>query len=45
MEKVIREDKEKESRLKSTFLPSKSVAAVSAAVNSYMSQSISQNKK
>ena len=45
MKKVIQEDKMKEARLKSTFLPSKRVAAVSAAVNSYMAQSIAQNKK
>jgi len=45
MKKVIEEDKEMEARLKSTFLPSKKVAAVSAAVNSYMIQSVKDNKK
>ncbi|MCK9151307.1 acetyl-CoA carboxylase biotin carboxylase subunit [Methanobacterium alcaliphilum] len=38
MERVVAEDKEKEARLRSTFLPNKKVAAVSAAVGSYMSQ-------
>jgi len=45
MVKVIEEDKEMEDRLKSTFLPSKKVAAVSAAVSSYMTHSIAQNNK
>jgi pyruvate carboxylase subunit A len=45
MEKVIKADKEREARLKSTFLPSQRVAAVSAAVNSYMTHSITQNQK
>lgn len=45
MMKVIEEDKEMEDRLKSTFLPSKKVAAVSAAVSSYMAHSIAQNNK
>jgi pyruvate carboxylase subunit A len=45
MEKVIREDKEKEARLKSTFLPSKRVAAVSAAVSSHISSSMANKKK
>ena len=40
IEKVIQKDKEMESRLKSTFLPSRKVAAVSAAVSSYMAESI-----
>ncbi len=44
MLKVVEEDKEMEARLKSTFLPSKKVAAVSAAVSNYMSQSIAKNK-
>jgi pyruvate carboxylase subunit A len=44
MLKVIEEDKEMETRLKSTFLPSKKVAAVSAAVSNYMNQSIAKNK-
>jgi pyruvate carboxylase subunit A len=44
MLKVIEEDKEMETRLKSTFLPSKKVAAVSAAVSIYMNQSIKKNK-
>ncbi len=40
IEKVIQKDKEMEARLKSTFLPSRKVAAVSAAVSSYMAESI-----
>ncbi len=36
MQKVVKEDRIMEERLKSTFLPSKRVAAVSAAVSSYM---------
>ena len=40
IEKVIQKDKEMESRLKSTFLPSRKVAAVSAAVSSYMAESL-----
>ena len=40
IEKVIQKDKEMEARLKSTFLPSKKVAAVSAAVSSYMADSL-----
>lgn len=40
IEKVIEKDKEMEARLKSTFLPQKKVAAVSAAVSSYMSESM-----
>ncbi|MGC9517360.1 MAG: acetyl-CoA carboxylase biotin carboxylase subunit [Methanomicrobiales archaeon] len=42
MHKVIAEDKEMEIRLKSTFLPNKRVAAISAAVNNYVAHSISQ---
>jgi pyruvate carboxylase subunit A len=38
MEKVVVEDKEREARLKSTFLPNKKIAAISAAVGSYMNQ-------
>lgn len=45
MAKVIQQDKEKESRLKSTFLPSKKVAAVSAAVSNHMADSIARSKK
>lgn len=45
MEQIVQEDKERVSRLKSTFLPSKRVAAVSAAVSSHMNQAIAQNKK
>jgi pyruvate carboxylase subunit A len=40
IEKVIQKDKEMEARLKSTFLPSRKVAAVSAAVSSYMAESM-----
>lgn len=45
VEKVVQADKEMEDRLKSTFLPSKKVAAVSAAVSSYMANSINSNTK
>jgi pyruvate carboxylase subunit A len=44
IEKVIQKDKEMEARLKSTFLPSRKVAAVSAAVSSYMADSIKKTK-
>ncbi len=44
IEKVIQKDKEMESRLKSTFLPSRKVAAVSAAVSSYMANSMKKAK-
>lgn len=44
MELVVREDKKMVDRLKSTFLPSKKVAAVSAAVSSYMAQAINNKK-
>ncbi|MDP3065371.1 MAG: acetyl-CoA carboxylase biotin carboxylase subunit, partial [Methanobacteriaceae archaeon] len=44
MEKIIREDKKMVDRLKSTFLPSKKVAAVSAAVNSYLTHSVAGKK-
>ncbi|HMK54129.1 MAG TPA: acetyl-CoA carboxylase biotin carboxylase subunit [Methanobacteriaceae archaeon] len=40
MAKVILKDKEMVDRLKSTFLPSKKVAAVSAAVNNYLAHSV-----
>lgn len=45
MEKVIEKDKEMEARLKSTFLPSRKVAAVSAAVSNYMSESIKKTEE
>lgn len=44
MEKIILEDKKMVDRLKSTFLPSKKVAAVSAAVNSYLAHSVAGKK-
>ena len=44
MQKVLYEDKEIEARLKSTFLPNKKIAAISAAVNNYMAHSISQKR-
>jgi pyruvate carboxylase subunit A len=44
IESVIQEDKKMESRLKSTFLPSKKVAAVSSAVSSYMAHSLNNDK-
>lgn len=37
--RVVKEDKERVERLKSTFLPSKKIAAVSAAVSSYVNAS------
>jgi pyruvate carboxylase subunit A len=45
MQKVVQKDKEMEDRLKSTFLPSKKVAAVSAAVSSYLANSIDNDSK
>jgi len=45
MVKIVEKDKKMESRLKSTFLPPKNVAAVSAAVSSYMAHSLEKNKK
>jgi pyruvate carboxylase subunit A len=44
IEKVIQKDREMEARLKSTFLPSRKVAAVSAAVSSYMAESIKKTQ-
>lgn len=44
MKKVVEEDREMVERLKSTFLPSKKVAAVSAAVSSYMAHAVDKNK-
>lgn len=45
MMKIIQEDKEMEARLKSTFLPSKTVAAISAAVNSHLASTLPDNGK
>ena len=45
MAKIIQKDKEMETRLKSTFLPSKRVAAISAAVNSHLASTLANNKK
>ncbi len=45
MMKVIQKDKDKEDRLKSTFLPSKRVAAVSAAVSNHIADSMAKRKK
>jgi pyruvate carboxylase subunit A len=45
MEKVVIEDKERWNRLKSTFLPQKKVAAITAAVGSYMNNVQIQQKK
>lgn len=44
MKQVIEDDKEMVTRLKSTFLPTKKIAAISAAVNSYINQSTAQKK-
>ncbi|MCE5214687.1 MAG: acetyl-CoA carboxylase biotin carboxylase subunit [Methanobacterium sp.] len=45
MWKVVKEDREMEERLKSTFLPNKKVAAVSAAVSSYMTHAVNKKSK
>ncbi|MDP3034391.1 MAG: acetyl-CoA carboxylase biotin carboxylase subunit [Methanobacteriaceae archaeon] len=45
MEKIVLEDKERVNRLKSTFLPNKKVAAITAAVENYMSTAQSQQKQ
>ena len=45
MEKVVIEDKERWNRLKSTFLPQKKVAAITAAVGSYMNNVQIQQKE
>ncbi|MDZ4170800.1 MAG: acetyl-CoA carboxylase biotin carboxylase subunit [Methanobacteriaceae archaeon] len=45
MEKVVIEDKERWNRLKSTFLPQKKVAAITAAVGSYMNNVQIQKKE
>ncbi|MEN6593037.1 MAG: acetyl-CoA carboxylase biotin carboxylase subunit, partial [Methanobacterium sp.] len=44
MQKVVEEDRKMVERLKSTFLPSKKVAAVSAAVSSYMAAHANSEK-
>ena len=45
MERVVQEDKERVDRLKSTFLPNKKVAAITAAVGNYMSAAQSQQQQ
>lgn len=45
MKQVVLADKQKEARLKSTFLPSKKIAAVSGAVSNYMAHTIAQKDK
>ena len=45
MKQVVIADKQKEARLKSTFLPSKKIAAVSGAVSNYMAHTIAQKEK
>jgi len=45
MEKVVQEDKERVDRLKSTFLPNKKVAAITAAVGNYMNAAQSQQQQ
>jgi pyruvate carboxylase subunit A len=42
MAEVIKRDEDESARLKSTFLPSPKIAAVSAAVNSYIANSTSK---
>lgn len=45
MKQVVLADKQKEARLKSTFLPSKKIAAVSGAVSNYMANTIVAQKE
>jgi pyruvate carboxylase subunit A len=45
VEQIVQEDRERVSRLKSTFLPSKKAAAVSAAVSSHIANSVARSKK
>ncbi len=45
MRKVVEKDREMEERLKSTFLPTKKVAAVSAAVSSYIAHASHKKSK
>jgi len=45
MAEVIKADEERVARLRSTFKPSPKVAAVSAAVNSYMANSLSKKSQ
>ena len=45
MNNVIAEDVEYVNRLKSTFMPSKKIAAISAAVGSYQNSVMSQRAK
>ncbi len=45
MKKVIEEDKERVNRMKSTFMPSKKIAAISAAVGSYQSALVSKQRQ
>ncbi|MCC7551203.1 MAG: acetyl-CoA carboxylase biotin carboxylase subunit [Methanobacterium sp.] len=45
VEQIVQKDKEMVSRLKSTFLPSKKAAAVSAAVSSHIADSIAKRNK
>ncbi len=44
MERIVEEDKKMVSRLKSTFLSTKNVAAIGAAVSSYMAHSLDKDK-
>ncbi|WP_297981630.1 acetyl-CoA carboxylase biotin carboxylase subunit [uncultured Methanobrevibacter sp.] len=45
MEKVIEEDLERENRMKSTFMPGKKVAAISATVGTYFNSAKAQQLK
>ncbi len=45
MENVIAEDLENVNRLKSTFMPAKKIAAISAAVGSYLNEAKNQNQQ
>ena len=45
IERVMKEDEKRVLQLKSTFLPSKKVAAISTSVNTYMNRIIEDQKK
>ena len=45
IERVMKEDEQRVLQLKSTFLPSKKVAAISTSVNTYMNRIIEDQKK
>ena len=45
MEKVIEEDLERVNRMKSTFMPGKKIAAISATVGTYFNAAQAQQTK